>query len=946
MSTRRRIILKGQVAQAEMLACIPYTTFVDNNYASSCEEKLTGLAQLFTFADNGKNMRQVYETFQEQMKNPEFPVLTLHILATTLGQDNAKGPRSQAMIQLFQFVKKNFVRIPSESMQDYCMHLLRHLCDPTKAVQRTAAEMLGYAGCKDALNGWTNLLAMTLQLTEQDVYRLGATLVFQKLFESCQVFLPNPGYHDMLSSVIPKLLALCSDSRTEIRINCLKAIGSTLGTHAFQANFPQALTVFLSLADLTSPEEHRELQPIFTRLVEMYPEELRDNFVNILRKALSWCSTNDRATRECGLVFLEKFLLVRDRTKALARISALMPFIPDLVPVLYASLVYTPLDLETMAGIDDLDSSIQRRHGQEGGTFYYQEGKGRGNDDEDDGEGGDDDDDDDDVITNACRSHAKTIFSRLSAFLQANLVPIVKPLIAQKLECDAWEEKEAAVTLFGAISKGCGKVFAGLQAVENTLPSNDLPLMLHKVLTFATSNKPLIRVAVCSTVGSYAKFYCNDAAIMQFVLATLCEQIPVNNRRVQKGACSAIIRIIDISKLSIKPFTVPLLQTAKQLITINNPSTYAGGLDIISNLAYVLDKHLNDEQYVSILMPLLLEEWGKAQDGTLFQVIDTVGNVAMALGPGFLNYASSTYSSVVTLAKSQFDKLVAAGADDNNECNELRDGIIVAFDFICDVAGAIGDNLKHLVDQDLSIISLVDQLMNDSNLAVLRATFALAGELVSSCFSTLVAETCPCRDFIPSLIRRALENMIPDSVNADVLANCIWVLGEVILQIGTNIEPWMDTLISKLETVLTCPTDYVSELCQSNAAVTLGYAAFIFPDKVATRITEVAGHWCENLADAANEKERNIGAQACLKVVNLNPQPFMGTPFPQLCRLAYSVCVHHVAKSPPDAVEQFGKLLQNFKGAAGDQWDNVKAMVNESLEDTDVMQALSQRFNI
>lgn len=75
--------------------------------------------------------------------------------------------------------------------------------------------------------------------------------------------------------------------------------------------------------------------------------------------------------------------------------------------------------------------------------------------------------------------------------------------------------------------------------------------------------------------------------------------------------------------------------------------------DAIGTLADSVGHHLNKPEFISMLMPPLIQKWNqlKDEDKDLFPLLECLSSVATALRSGFLPYAEPVFQRCVSLVE-------------------------------------------------------------------------------------------------------------------------------------------------------------------------------------------------------------------------------------------------------------------------------------------------------
>lgn len=80
--------------------------------------------------------------------------------------------------------------------------------------------------------------------------------------------------------------------------------------------------------------------------------------------------------------------------------------------------------------------------------------------------------------------------------------------------------------------------------------------------------------------------------------------------------------------------------------------------DAIGTLADSVGHHLNKPEYISLLMPPLIQKWNilKDEDKDLFPLLECLSSVATALQAGFLPYCEPVYRRCVSLIEQTLNQ--------------------------------------------------------------------------------------------------------------------------------------------------------------------------------------------------------------------------------------------------------------------------------------------------
>jgi transportin-1 len=76
--------------------------------------------------------------------------------------------------------------------------------------------------------------------------------------------------------------------------------------------------------------------------------------------------------------------------------------------------------------------------------------------------------------------------------------------------------------------------------------------------------------------------------------------------------------------------------------------------DAIATLADAVGSNLNQPQYIAILLPPFIAKWNSLEDSDrgLLPLLEALTAIAIALGPGFQEYAAPVFARCVRLIES------------------------------------------------------------------------------------------------------------------------------------------------------------------------------------------------------------------------------------------------------------------------------------------------------
>uniref|UniRef100_A0A1I8F2E2 Importin N-terminal domain-containing protein n=1 Tax=Macrostomum lignano TaxID=282301 RepID=A0A1I8F2E2_9PLAT len=336
----------------------------------------------------------------------------------------------------------------------------------------------------------------------------------------------------------------------------------------------------------------------------------------------------------------------------------------------------------------------------------------------------------------------------LANVFRDELLEHLLPILKDTLLSERWDVKESGILILGAVAEGC------LQGVTAYLPE----LLLLTCLQHA---KPLVRSITCWTLSRYAHWIVTQPheLCLKPLLYELLNRILDTNKRVQEAACSAFATLEEETCSDLVPYLGDIVQTLVFAFQRYQHKNLLILYDAIGTLADSVGSHLNQEAFVQLLMPRLLND----DDKDLFPLLECLSSLATALGVGFLPYCEPVFARCVRLVETTLRQQQLHFQ--NPEANEApdKDFMIVSLDLLSGVAEGLGSEIQPLV-QGSPILDLLYHCMQDSQPIVRQSAFALLGDLSKACFDQL-------RPAVGNFLMVLAANLNP--VNISVCNNAI-----------------------------------------------------------------------------------------------------------------------------------------------------------------------------
>lgn len=200
--------------------------------------------------------------------------------------------------------------------------------------------------------------------------------------------------------------------------------------------------------------------------------------------------------------------------------------------------------------------------------------------------------------------------------------------------------------------------------------------------------------------------------------------------------------------------------------------------------------------------------------------------MATALQSGFLPYCEPVYQRCVTLVQKTLAQAMMYTQHPEQYEAPDKDFMIVALDLLSGLAEGLGGHVEQLVARS-NIMTLLFQCMQDSMPEVRQSSFALLGDLTKACF----IHVKPCiAEFMPILG----TNLNPEFIS--VCNNATWAIGEICMQMGAEMQPYVQMVLSNLVEIINRPNTPKTLL--ENTAITIGRLGYVCPQEVAPMLQQ------------------------------------------------------------------------------------------------------------
>jgi len=590
--------------------------------------------------------------------------------------------------------------------------------------------------------------------------------------------------------------------------------------------------------------------------------------------------------------------------------SHIAPVLTQLVPVLLTNMVYSDSDFATMdpAMLTDDNSSVpDQQHDIAPRSHYSKEEQ-----------------DEDDQPTTwgsdwTVRKAAASSLDNCAVRFEMAILPLVLPLIEQRLAAEQWDVRESAVLALGAIAAGC----------QGSLQSH-LPNVLRLLLGLCKAKEPLLRSISCWAVSRFGEWISSDDVACEAlppVVATILPCVLDRNKRVQEAAISAFATLEESARGHLNPFLGDITQTFARAFQMYQAKNLLILYDAVGTLAECVGQMLNNPTLIQTLVPPLINKFETTQDRSLVPCMEALGSVLTQLGPSVIEICPKVAQKCIGLVTNTLMEIQAYNQLQAQDRGVPPDRNIMAC--ALDVLSNMCDGLKDRTGEVLQVanfVPIVAPCCRDEALGTKQSGFALMGDLAKYSFQHLQ----PVQQEVLQLALSHLSHPSPNCAN-----NAIWSLGEMCTKLEPAVlNPVVGQIVQQACTVLTQSRHHQLAV---NAALSLGRLGLAASQELAQLLPQYMLAWCNVMRLARVDGEKVQAFQGFLNVIKLNPQA--ATQSPEVMKSLFEAVATFFPPLPqagpfPGTEQispQLRELLLMYKTQMGAGWPEFAAgMVKEA----------------
>ncbi|KAG6355876.1 hypothetical protein INS49_015260 [Diaporthe citri] len=836
--------------------------------------------------------------------------------------------RSAAAVMLKNNVKLHFKQIEESSLN------LIKLAVPM-GIQDKAPQIRSYAGniATELINrvgiyGWPEFLPELLKLIGNESGQVspegqeGAMAAMAKICEdNAKMLQREQNGQRPLNYLLPKFIEATKSPLSKVRAQALTAINvfTPRKSQAMLNCIDDLLQHLFVLANDPSEDVRRQVCRCFVQLVDTRPDKLVPHISGLVDYIITQQKSEEE---ELACEAAEFWLAVGEHENLW---QALGPYIQKIIPVLLESMVYSGEDIALLGGASDDEDEEDRAEDikpqfaqgksarkpgaqqsadqAENGNAYQKlanmdDNLEEGEIDELDEDG--DENPDERWTLRKCSAAALDVFAR---DFRDPVFECILPYLTTHLKHEEWPRREAAVLALGAVAEGC------VQVVTPHLPD-----LVTYLISLLNDPEPVVRQITCWTLGRYSSWAANlkEPAQIQAYFVPMMEGILHKmldpNKKVQEAGASAMANLEEKAGKVLEPYTGPIIQQYIRCFAKYKDKNMYILYDCVQTLAENVGPVLALPQHAGQLMPALIDRWQKVSDESreIFPLLECFSYVAMAMRDEFAPYAHPIFRRCVTIIHQNLEQTMAAKTNHNYDQPD-KDFLVTSLDLLSAIIQCLEDNkAQELVkDAQPAFFELLNLCMGDPADEVRQSAYALLGDCAKYVYPQLQPHL---PSIFPILLRQLdFDNIVDEEIDGyfSVINNACWSAGEIAIQHGKGMAPFVSDLMERLVQIMANPTIPIS--VNENAAIALGRLGLQNADALAPHLSTFADEFLSAMVELDCTDEKASALKGFTMIVAQNPQAM------EKSLLSYFMCIARYNTRPPsDINKELHELFQNI----------------------------------
>lgn len=824
--------------------------------------------------------------------------------------------RPSAGIMLKNNIIKHYNNIDPLTVAYVKANIVPALSSPQPQIPNIAGNVITTLLAQTGLTGWPEILPTLVNMVESESNEF-AISTLAKICEDMPVQLDSSANGTSSTSLLlPKFIEFMRSPAPKIRSRSIACINNfiPLKSQPLLQNFGQFLTALFALATDDSFDDTRSsICLAFVAIITTFPENLAPHLQGIITFILHCIKDQDNenvALQAAG------FLVELGKTKKVDK-NLVAAELKEIIPIVLSSMIYSEEDqarLESLAeddeNVDDRPEDIRpnivkSKSAHVNNTAAKNITGDSDSDSDDDDDDDEDDDDDSDWNLRKCTAAALDNFSH---GYSEQVLEYAMPHLRTAIVSQSWPVREASILAFGAISHGC------LDLVGPNLPEL-IPFLVNTL----KDSVPAVRQITCWTLTRYSSWIAyhssngkNHERYLQPVLEGILDCCIDKNKKVQESACCALATLAEDVGAELSPYleiVFTRLAVCFQRYRAKNIQNLFDAVHTILECVgpTVIAQH---PKVVDILIPPLLERWNNVADDDrdIWALFELMTAVATNFGSLFVPFAGDVYNRALQILSESLIAEQNCQNDDTLDSPE-KEFAITALDLIDGLVLGLGTQVTELIN---SISPPLDELimaaLEDSSMDVRQSTFSLVGDLATT------GNTGVLQQYLEQILETALVHM-DMQYGPGVFNNAVWATGEISLQVGTAIKPFIPRLFTTLAQILVLGGDDVTTGILENTAITIGRLGQVAPDLLKDHLSLVADNWVVNCLEIPENAEKDSAFAGFARIVAANPQGVKSEQ--SLVGILDAFVSYH--EPSPELQQHTRELLEGYRSLVGEE---------------------------
>lgn len=890
----------------------------------------------------GENPSLQYDNLQKLSAHPDFLQYLPYVMRYM--PEQPQEVRGRATLHLKNMIKNVWTKLPP-ALQEYVkVCALETLTTDSLFLRNSVGTLIATISEQEqALVTWPDLIPHLLRMldSQQEQHMDSSLQCLYKIAEDAPIQL-NTLPSRPLNEIIPRLIQLFLHRHEPFRVYALTIVNFFLEVHtvderhpdyninALIVNMPAYMENLFKVAGDESKLVRRQVCQAFVSLLESHIGRLIPKMSDVIQFMLMCTADPDSEVALKACEFWPSYC-----TNQISDKSLLSAVLKDLIPLLLRCLIYTDEDVVTLGGEEDVDDHAVPDNVQDIRPQHHfskkQEYGSRDEDAADDEDGEDDeiDEEDEDEATDwTLRKCAASTLDTLANTYQNEILPTLLPALNVLLaargdtpekDTSKWRLRESGILALGAVAEGC---------YHSIVPY--LNVLVPYLLQLTDDNKPLVRSITCWTLSRYATWMVHqqDQTHLSNMISKMLTRLLDKNKRVQEAACSAFAALEEVAQNRLVPYLSSILSTLMTAFSSYQAKNLLILYDAIGTLAEAVGPILGQNQYISVLLPPLINKWNSLEDDSrdIFPLLECLTSVAQSLGLGFAQYAKPVLRRCLNIIESnllafkQYNMFVSQGRYDVEMPD--KEFVVCALDLLSGLAEGLDANMEGLVAEvDKQLLPILFECIQHPEAEVRQSAFAFLGDIAKSCMGHL-------RPHLDKFLPVCTANL--DFQNSSVCNNSSWAVGEIAIKVSADeLMPYIPSLMERLSLIL--KTEGILSGLQENAAITVGRLGYLCPMQVSPMLPSVINPWLVVLARLkASSTEKLHAFRGLCQCISLKPDAIFATPdgFGLMCYTFTSW------ENPSREVyDMCRNILASFKQVLGARWPEALRACDEKSRD-------------